>query len=101
VLQPALIEDLQNLATEGSGLFAIVLDPPTPLMDAQTRTELAAALRVIDYVVHLDGDPSDFIERLDPDDWIREEENHLQSTEHLIKHVVERHGRTFERRQDH
>lgn len=97
VLQPSTIRDLQGAVRDGEKLLAIVLDPPSPsVLSSAARTELAASLRVIDYVVHLPDDPSPFILGIEPIRYIRQEERHLGSTGRLIGHVWERHGRARE-----
>jgi len=40
---------------EGGPLMAAVLDPPDPLLPTRARAELAAALRMVDYVLLLGG----------------------------------------------
>lgn len=89
VLQPALI---RQIAAASRPLFALVLDPPAPLLAEQARTELAAALQVIDYVIYSSSQSADFIASLAPDQHIRAEEEHLATREHLIRHVLERHN---------
>ena len=98
VLQPALVRQLTRARRP---LFALVLDPPAPLLSAQARTELAAALQVIDYVIYSSSQTADFIASLAPDQHIRAEEEHLATRDHLIRHVLERHNATAARRQSH
>jgi bifunctional ADP-heptose synthase (sugar kinase/adenylyltransferase) len=89
VLQPDLI---RKIAAARRPLFALVLDPPAPLLTAQARTELAAALQMIDYVIYSSSQSADFIASLAPDQHIRAEEEHLATRQRLIRHVLERHN---------
>ena len=97
VLQPALLPLLQR-AAERSRLFAVVLNPANALLPAGARAELAAALRVIDYVIPWPGDPAELVAAMQPGAWVRAESEHAQSAERLIEHVFERHGLKRERR---
>jgi hypothetical protein len=98
VLQPALI---RQIAAARGPLFALVLEPPAPLLPAQARTELAAALQVIDYVIYSSSQSADFIASLAPDQHIRAEEEHLAARERLIRHVLERHNALAAGRHSH
>jgi bifunctional ADP-heptose synthase (sugar kinase/adenylyltransferase) len=93
VLQPAIVRSVAAQSQPGAALFALVSDPPQPVMTHAARVELAASLRLIDYVVSAPLDSVQFIARLAPDVWIREEDAHARSTERLIQHVFERHDR--------
>jgi hypothetical protein len=95
VLQPALLRRLEALSKP---VFALVLDPPNALLPSAARIELAASLRMIDYVIHWAGDSEEFVASLAPNACLHEEAAHSESTERLIQHVFERHGRSFERR---
>jgi len=103
VLQPSLI---RQMAATGARVFALVLDPPDPLLTTQARAELAAALQVIDYVIYSSTAPSElaaagFVATLAPDRHIRAEKHHLAAREQLIRHVVERHTMSAAGRQSH
>jgi hypothetical protein len=100
VLQPSLVRQLAQHRSENAAepIFALVLNPPAPLLSAGARAELAAALRVIDYVIPWDGDADQLAASLAPQTCISEEAAHAESTERLIQHVWERHGREFQRR---
>jgi hypothetical protein len=90
VLTPGLVRRFQSLG-EGGPVFAAVLDPDAPLLGARARAELAAALRVIDYVFPIaDGDLERAIEKIGPDEVIREEAADRRRSRGLIEHV---HGR--------
>jgi len=93
VLHPSLIRqlDAQIAGAPRSRVLALILNPPAPLLTAQARIELAAALQVIDYVID-STQASDFVISLAPDRHIRAQEDHLAIREQLIEHVLERHG---------
>jgi hypothetical protein len=79
-------------------LFALVLDPPSPLLPGKVRAELAAGLRMIDYVIPLSGDMDDgdvdaYVSSLAPAVCVNEQAAHAESTERLVQHVWKRHGR--------
>lgn len=101
ILQPAIVRAVEQLAGPGIALLALVLDPPRPVTSSNARAELAAALRVIDYVLSSDSDPAGVVERLQPAEWIRQESAHAASTERLIEHVVQRHTGELTGRQAH
>jgi len=75
----------------GQPLMAAVLDPPRPILAAQARAELAAALSVIDYVVRVPESGLDrALEKIRPDEVVREETaDHARSTA-LMEHVHRR-----------
>jgi bifunctional ADP-heptose synthase (sugar kinase/adenylyltransferase) len=93
ILQADLVRRLTALASPNFRIFAVVSDPEHPVTTAAARLELAASLRVIDYVVHCVANPADLVQKLQPAEWIREEAAHLAGTERLIQCVLERHGR--------
>ena len=95
VLQPSIVRRLQEHSREGTHLFAVVLSTENTLLSDRARAELAAALRVIDYVIPSPGDPSRFLAEMQAGMVIPEEAAHRESTQQLIEHVFERHG--FER----
>jgi hypothetical protein len=90
VLQPSSVRGLES--HPGTRFFALVLDPPAALLNAQARLELAAALQVIDYVINCTSQPANLIASLAPDRLIRAEEDHLATRERLIRRVIEGHG---------
>jgi hypothetical protein len=100
VLQPGMARGIPERGIEGrpGTVFAVVLDPPSPLLPASVRAELAAALRMVDYVIPWSGDGDELMASLIPDACVNKEAEHTKSTERLIQHVWERHGREFERR---
>jgi glycerol-3-phosphate cytidylyltransferase-like family protein len=88
VLTPAHVRGLPV----GGALMAAVLDPPDPLLPARARAELAASLRMVDYVVLLEGALLDqALEQLQPDEVIRAEIADLRRAQTLIEHVHRRH----------
>jgi bifunctional ADP-heptose synthase (sugar kinase/adenylyltransferase) len=91
VLRASTVARLAALARADARLFAIVLDDPSALLTLRARAELAAALRVIDYVIPLESDPADLIAAMTPGELFDESSAHLQATHQLIDHVRERH----------
>ncbi|HTM49260.1 MAG TPA: hypothetical protein VL285_11280 [Bryobacteraceae bacterium] len=90
VLTPDLVRRLRSLAGGGT-LFAAVLDPANPLLGARARAELAAGLHMVDYVFPIAGrDLDGAIEKIGPDEVIREEAADVRRSRGLIEHV---HGR--------
>jgi hypothetical protein len=80
---PLVAEHARNLeAGEGAVLFAVVADPPQPILPAPARAELVAALRNVDYVV-----PGGAVEA---DETLHREADDERLTRELIRHV---HGR--------
>jgi len=76
---------------DGRPLMAAVLDPPEALLGAQARAELAAGLSMIDYVFLLDGpDFERALEKIQPDEVVREEAADRQRSRALIEHVHRR-----------
>ena len=99
VLQPEMVRDLRRLTERGARLFAVVLEPEKSILPAGARRELAAALRMIDYVVRTGADTAkDLLIAMHPDEIIHCEQKHKEIAERLIEHVFERHGRLVERR---
>lgn len=74
---------LREIAGVGAVLFAAIHEPVTPILPAQARAELVAALGVVDYVVL--GDVP-----LRPDEAYREESADAQRTQDLIRNVQKR-----------
>ncbi len=92
VLQPGMLVALDNFAACGTTLFGIVLSDRKCLLSNRTRAELAAALRVIDYVIPFEEDPSDLVRSLAPAVCLDQRDAHGLSTGNLIAHVFQRHG---------
>src|SRR5436190_10402256 len=90
VLMPKQVRRFRELA-HGQVLMVALLDPPDPLLAPRARAELAAALGVVDYVLLLDGMEFEHaIEKLQPDEVIREEFADRQRSRALIEHVHRR-----------
>jgi len=90
VLTADHVRAMQALS-DGSPLMATVLDPPDPLLPSGARAELAASLRMIDYVLLLDGAALEHaIRELQPDEVIRAETDDRRRSATLIEHVQRR-----------
>jgi bifunctional ADP-heptose synthase (sugar kinase/adenylyltransferase) len=90
VLTPDHIRRLRALSN-GQPLIAAVLDPPEPLLGPRARAELAASLSVIDYVILVQDDGLEqALERIQPDEVVREESADQRRTQALIEHVHRR-----------
>jgi hypothetical protein len=90
VLTPDLVRRLRSLS-DGARLIAVVLDPPSPLLPAQARAELAASLGMIDYVLLLPGAGLEMaIEEIRPDEVVREDMADGMRSQTLIEHVHRR-----------
>ena len=78
---------------DGSGvLFALVLDPPRPLLCGRARAELVAALAVIDYVVPAEEQAAgELLSHFHPGEIVREESADLLRARRLSEHVQRRH----------
>jgi len=79
--------------TDGSGaVFALVLDPPQPLLSSRARAELVAALAVIDYVVPAEEQAAtELLSHFHPGEIVREESADLLRASRLTEHVQRRH----------
>ena len=90
VLTPDLVRRLQSLS-DGARLIAVVLDPPKPLLPAQARAELAAALSMVDYVLSPQGESLEkAIEEIRPNEVVREDLADGKRSQALIEHVHQR-----------
>jgi bifunctional ADP-heptose synthase (sugar kinase/adenylyltransferase) len=87
-------DDARELAALSKPVVAVVLPLAGELLRQQARAELAAGLRMIDYVV-LAGDagPDTLIERLRPAQVVRLEAAQAQRLRQLKEHVRNRHTR--------
>lgn len=79
---------LAGIATPGRVVFVLIADPPRPLLAAQARAELVAALAMVDYVI--DSAPADCFAVLAPDAVFREETLDERGSAEFIKHVQSR-----------
>lgn len=83
---------LEEIGALHGALIAVVREPARPVLPARARAELAAALRVVDYVVISEEPaPPEWIERLAPDAVYREEAADEVRRGDLIEHVQSRH----------
>ncbi len=72
-------------------LFAVVLDPPEPVLGARARAELVAALGVVDYVVPSGETAAQALLSLfTADEIVREESADLLRARRLTEHVRRR-----------
>ncbi|HYL76816.1 MAG TPA: hypothetical protein VEU96_21550 [Bryobacteraceae bacterium] len=78
-LLAAHVRRLRHYSAEGQSLVVEITNPPKPLLSAQARAELVAALSMVDYVILPDG-PS-----------TSEPINDAPITAHFIDHVRTRH----------
>ena len=80
--------DVRELAALPRPLLAIVLPVQNELLNQRARAEMAAALRVIDYVVIAnESDLDALLERLSPRELVRLETAHAAHVHELIEHV--------------
>jgi hypothetical protein len=90
VLTADRVRRLGELA-DGHPLMVAVLDAPDPLLTARARAELAAALRMVDYVLLLDGTGlEEALGLIQPAEVIGEETADRLRTQALIEHVQRR-----------
>jgi hypothetical protein len=78
------------VGTAGVPLTVVVLDPPSPLLSLQARAELAASLACVEAVVPLPGDPTPFLQLLNPANIIHWESEDSARTAQLVEHVQTR-----------
>ena len=95
-----LAQDARDLAeiragAAGRKLLAVVLPLDGELLPERARAELAAGLRVVDYVVVKTGQPDlrEFLEELRPAEIVRLEERQAERSRRLKEHVRERQTR--------
>lgn len=93
VLTADMATQLEQRSRRADKLFVLLINPENPLMPLHVRAELAAALRVVDFVVPVEGSVSDLVAQLQPAEWVRLEQQHQDSITRLIQHVIERHDR--------
>lgn len=85
------VRKLEELAAGGTGkLFLILTDPEVPLASLTARAEVAAALRVVDYVVPSSEGAEPALAAINPGLTIRDEEEDRGRTRQLIDHVRSR-----------
>jgi glycerol-3-phosphate cytidylyltransferase-like family protein len=88
VLTPARVRELRQ-ASNGGPLVAVVLDPPDPLLPSRARAELAASLRVVDYVLLSNG-VEELVKQLRPDEVIHAQADDQKRSRELVDHVHRR-----------
>jgi|SRR5579862_2531392 len=94
VLRTGHIERLRQLAEAGKGLMVAILDPPEPILSQRARSELVAALAMVDYVVPAGQDGlQDLLNEFPAGAIAREEVSDLPRTQELTAHVQRRHSR--------
>jgi hypothetical protein len=91
VLGAAHVRKLEELAAAHPGkLLVILTDPQTPLVPLPARAELAAALRVVDYVIPAPEGAGPVLAGLHPGVVIHDEQEDTERTRLLIEHVRSR-----------
>ena len=89
ILRTGLVRDLREVREQAAGaaLIAVVLPLANGAHAQRARAELAAGLRLIDYVVIADDDPHALIDSLKPVVTARLEEAEAQRARELREHV--------------
>jgi bifunctional ADP-heptose synthase (sugar kinase/adenylyltransferase) len=93
ILRAELVRELCEARERaaGSALAAVVLPLANAALDQRARAELAAGLRMVDYVVIADdGDPGALIDSLKPAALARLEEAEARRARELKEHVRSR-----------
>lgn len=81
---------LDELKQPGDTLLVVITEPDHPILPAAARAELAAALAVVDCVVLAGPDLPALLEKLQPDELIREEAADEGRRQDLIRLVHSR-----------
>jgi glycerol-3-phosphate cytidylyltransferase-like family protein len=90
ILRAGHVRELADVRerTPGATLLAVVLPSPAAALDQRARAEMAAALRMVDYVVSADyGDVERLILKLEPAEVVRLESSHARLYAQLTEHV--------------
>jgi len=92
ILRLELARDLAAARRRTAAQSLVVLVRPIDgeLMPAAARAEMAAALRVVDYVLIADGDLESLVTAMQPIEMISLEEADAERTRQLIEHVHRR-----------
>ena len=91
VLRAAQVRKLEQVAPGAPGkLMVIITEPASPLVTLQARSEVAAGLRVVDYVVPAPDGAAAALAAIDPGSRIDDEEEDRGRTRQLIEHVRSR-----------
>src|SRR5678809_491291 len=86
------VRRLREIAAGSGAVFALVLDPPLPLLSRRARAELVAALSVINYVVPAEEPAArELMGHFHPGEIVREESADLLRARRLSEHVQRRH----------
>ena len=92
VLVAGQVRRLREIAAGSAKVFVVVLDPPSPLLAASARAELAAALAMVDYVVPAGEQAAEeWLSRFPAGEIVREESADLLRAERLRQHLQRRH----------
>lgn len=92
VLVADQVRRLSEIAASASTLFAVVLDPPEPLLPGRARAELVAALGMVDYVVPAEEPAAlALLSHCNPGEVVREESADLLRSRRLNELVQRRH----------
>jgi len=87
----AHVRRLNELAAPNTTLMVLVDSARDTLLDARSRAELLASLRIVDYVVVPGGgEVAGIMERIGPDTLCREEDADRQRTKQLSDRIRER-----------
>jgi hypothetical protein len=91
VLRAGHVRKLEEFAAAAPArLFLILTDPESPLVPIDARAELAAALRVVDYVIPSAGGAAPAVAAINPGLTVHDEEEDRVRTRQLIEHVRSR-----------
>lgn len=91
VLRAGHVRKLETLASENPGkLFLILTDPESPLVPLEARAEVAAALRVVDYVVPSPDGAGPVLAAIHAGLTVEDEEEDRGRTRLLVEHVRNR-----------
>jgi glycerol-3-phosphate cytidylyltransferase-like family protein len=91
VLRALHIRKLEEIAAANNGrLFVILTELESPLVPLTARAEVAAALRVVDYVIPAPDGAIPVLEALRPSVTIHDEEEDRERTRSLMEHVRSR-----------
>jgi hypothetical protein len=89
VLQADHIRALEAASAESAPgkLFLVLTDPPSPLVALEDRAEVAAGLRMVDYVVPAAAGRVPALDAIHPHRIIEDEEEDCGRIRRLIEHV--------------
>ena len=91
VLASDHVRRLEHLAARSPGkIFLVLTDSSSPLAPMEARAEMAAALRLVDYVVPAADGPAPALAAIQPLITVEDEEEDCARTQQLIQHVQTR-----------